>query len=269
MRNRQLNTKWEIKIFEEGIVSTGREVSSISFTPDGKTAYFCRESEPPFFIMESHFENGIWSNPCISSFSGKYHDVDPFVSPDGKRLYFSSRRPSKLSEVECSRIWYAERSGELWGEPIEFEYPINTDYNEVFPAVTNEGTLYFTSSRPGGKGFSDIYYSKFVDGRYTEPCRLGDAINTDGMEFDAFIAPDESYILFTRKVDKFGFDIFISLYKNNSWTEAKSISELLGITEKMRVAPSMSENARRIYFTSEGNICYIDDFDFLIKDNLG
>ncbi|MBK8368965.1 MAG: PD40 domain-containing protein [Bacteroidetes bacterium] len=44
-------------------------------------------------IVTVNSRNGKYSKPKVASFSGKYHDLEPFLSPDGLRLYFSSDRP--------------------------------------------------------------------------------------------------------------------------------------------------------------------------------
>ena len=63
------------------------------------------------------------------------------------------------------------------------------------------------------KGKDDIFVSKWENGKYTEPVSLSDSINSDGYEFNAFIAPDESYIIFTayQREDGFGSgDLYMS-----------------------------------------------------------
>lgn len=83
-----------------------------------------------------------------------------------------------------------------WGAPKHLDAPINTKAQEFYPSVTADGTLYFSSTREGGKGRGDIWRARLVDGRYSEPENLGEAINSQFSEGDPFIAPDESYLVF-------------------------------------------------------------------------
>src|SRR5689334_14820620 len=83
------------EIVAPGVISTGDFESHIEFTPDGHTAYFLR-SLPNFAfwtIFESHLGNGQWSRPEIAPFSGHYNDADPFITRDGRFLFFMSNRP--------------------------------------------------------------------------------------------------------------------------------------------------------------------------------
>src|SRR5688572_11270796 len=83
-------------LFSEGVVCTGEFESHPAFTPDGRTLYFVR-STPQFTgwtIYVTHHADGRWSTPKVAPFSGKHRDADPFITADGKRLYFISDRPA-------------------------------------------------------------------------------------------------------------------------------------------------------------------------------
>src|ERR1044071_8310684 len=82
-------------IFAPGVISTRDYESSITFTPDGKVAYFVKSSPDLSLrvIVMSRFEKGKWTTPEVAPFSGEYTDNDPCFSPDGTKLYFASRRP--------------------------------------------------------------------------------------------------------------------------------------------------------------------------------
>src|SRR5688572_7216595 len=86
------------QIFAPGVISDANEQWRLTFTPDGRTAYFA-ESEKFFpitrkaTIYTSTLKDGQWSEPVVAPFSGTHSDIDPFITPDGQRLYFSSIRP--------------------------------------------------------------------------------------------------------------------------------------------------------------------------------
>jgi hypothetical protein len=85
-------------IFARNIISTEADEFGATFTPDGKTCYFTIKSPSTivsniFVICVSHFKNGRWSMPEIASFSGRYQDFNPCISPDGSQLFFISNRP--------------------------------------------------------------------------------------------------------------------------------------------------------------------------------
>src|SRR6266699_1577164 len=85
--------------FAPGIISTNLDESSGSFSPDGKLFYFARRaayttSPPISVICFSDLRDGKWTHPEVAPFSGTYLDGSPYFSPDGKRLYFASKRPT-------------------------------------------------------------------------------------------------------------------------------------------------------------------------------
>ena len=67
-------------------------------------------------------ENNVWSNPEIVSFSGKYFDIEPFLSADGLKLYFASNRPLDNADDKTKDfdIWYVQRENKnsKWSSPI-------------------------------------------------------------------------------------------------------------------------------------------------------
>ena len=71
--------------------------------------------------------------------------------------------------------------------------------DDYYPTLTRSGTLVFSSNRPGGLGENDIYRARRVDGRWTTPENLGVPVNSASREYDPFIAPDESYLVFASE----------------------------------------------------------------------
>src|SRR5215208_2035433 len=94
-------------LFGEGVLSTGDFESHPAFAPDGKTLYFVK-SDPGFTrwtIYVSRHADGRWSAAEVAPFSGKHRDADPFVTADGKRLYFISDRPVEGKARTDMDIW--------------------------------------------------------------------------------------------------------------------------------------------------------------------
>src|ERR1043166_8132319 len=101
----------EATLFGEGVVSTGEYESHPAFTPDGRTLYFVR-SNPEFTdwtIYVTEYADGRWSAPKVAPFSGKHRDADPFITADGKQLYFISDRPLDDKPKKDMDIWVMDR----------------------------------------------------------------------------------------------------------------------------------------------------------------
>ena len=188
----------EPKIFGEARISTGDFESHPAFTPDGNTLYFLKDSPDFNFwtIFVSEYQSGRWTEPEIAPFSGQYRDADPFITADGAKLFFISDRPVPGKKHLDLDIWVMDRIGRGWGTPRNLGAPVNSEGSEWYPTVAADGTLYFGSDRPGGKGKTDIWRSRLVDGKYAEPENLGNPVNSDLNEFEPYIAPDQSFLIF-------------------------------------------------------------------------
>jgi WD40-like Beta Propeller Repeat len=218
----------EPTIFAPGVISTRDYESSITFTPDGKVAYFVKSSPDLSLrvILMSRLEKGKWTTPEVAPFSGEYSDTDPCFSPDGTKLYFASRRPIEgTTQKSDNDIWVVEKTSTGWSEPKHLNAPVNTASQETSPSVTSDGTLYFSSNRTGGKGAADIYRSKLVDGNYTAPENV-DAVNTPGPEVQVFVTPDDNILVFAalgRQGGQGGVDLYLSKRTDGAWSKGVNL----------------------------------------------
>ena len=247
----------EPAVFGRGVISTGDFDSHPEFTPDGATLYFVR-SAPNFnfwTILVSHFENGRWSTPEVAPFSGRYSDADPFITPDGSRFYFISRRPAPGKQGQDTDIWMMEKTPSGWGEPKNLGAPVNSPGDEWYPTMARNGTLYFGSDRAGGKGATDLYRARWTGGGYAAPENLGDAINTQFNEFEPFIAPDESFLLFMaggRPDGLGGLDLYVSYNQDGAWTKGVNLGDKVN-SSRLEYSPKISPDGRYFFWTSTRN----------------
>lgn len=174
-----------------GIASDQYE-SSPAFSPDGRELYFMR-STPQFSqwrILQSRCGKQGWSKPQPVPFAATAPalDADPFVSFDGKRLYFVSTRQNHDGGDQLD-IWQVQRRSDGgWGEPQRLPEPVNSPGSELMPRETADGRLYFGSDRPGGLGQGDIYLATpQPDGGWTVS-NLGAPVNTPGFEYEADVS---------------------------------------------------------------------------------
>jgi Tol biopolymer transport system component len=246
------------QIFGEGVISTGDYDTHPAFAPDGKTLYFlkCTADIKTCAICVSHFKNNRWTEPVVAPFSGQYWDVDPFVTKDGKTLYFSSNRPLKEggpAKVDTD-IWKVEVTSHGWKAPLRLDSPINSEGGEYYPTLADNGTIYFGSTREGGKGGSDIYRCPLVDGQYTAVENLGDSINTADNEFEPFIAPDESYLIFMATIPQglANGDLYFSNNINGKWSKAEKLPAPLNSTGT-EWSPKVTREGQYFFFSSTRN----------------
>lgn len=233
-------------------------VRDFSMNKNQNEFYFTVESylKEYSFIAYSKKINGKWLEPKVVNFSGQYKDLEPFLSPDGLKLFFASNRKNNDSgEVKKDMdIWYVTRKSfsHNWSDPVNIGSPVNTSANEFYPSVTEKGDLFFTAEYENSKGKEDIYISRLINGVYTKPVSLGTGVNSEKYEFNAFVAPDESFIIFTsygRKDDLGRGDLYLSKKGgNNEWLPAEHLTNLN--SKKLDYCPFVDLTSNKIYYTT-------------------
>ncbi|MCK4664035.1 MAG: PD40 domain-containing protein [Bacteroidales bacterium] len=247
------------ELFAPGIISTGMNNRDIAITPNGKEIYFCINMGNFSYstILFTKQVNGKWTEPEVASFASVpgYMNIEPCISPDGKKFYFVSDRPDKnAGETEGeSDIWVMDRNGDSWSEPYNLGEPVCTEHAEFFPSVTKDGTLYFTRQIKGEQT-DNIYRSRLVNGKYTEPEKLGKEINCGISQFNAFIAPDESYIIVPAwgREDSYGGVDYYIVFRNedDTWSEPINMGEEINNKQGAEWSPYVSPDRKYFFFMS-------------------
>jgi Tol biopolymer transport system component len=189
-------------------------------------------------------------------FSSKYTDRDFTMSPDGQRIYFGSNRPLREGKPPLKSLdIYVTIRGEndTWEQPTNLGKPINTqEFGENYPSVSSNGNLYFFSCRNDGLGACEIYMSPFSNSIHLDPVNLGAAVNSEKNDWDAYIAPDESYIIFSsqNREDTLGEqDLYISYKKDGDWTKARNMGKTVN-SPLDEICPSVSLDGKYLFFTT-------------------
>ena len=125
-------------MFAPGIFSLpDRLESKITFSPDGNEYYFgvteIKDNSASYKIYYTKRVNDTWSEQVEAPFSVNNGASDPFMSADGKKLYFD----------RDSDIWLVKRTGEGWGEPQRLPSPINSDSYDGSFMETDDNDVYF------------------------------------------------------------------------------------------------------------------------------
>ncbi len=210
-------------------------------------------------------EKGKWSKAKVASFSGQHMDLEPSLSPDQLRLYFASNRPinADSTTVKDFDIWYVERKeiNSPWSEAKNLGPPVNSDYNEFYPSLSSSATIYFTSDRSITLGADDLFMSNWDGTNYQEVTNLGEAINSAGYEFNAYISPDEKLIIYTayNRPDGFGSgDLFYAIKNDDGkWSQAKNLGPEIN-SDKMDYCPYYDSESSILYFTSRRSSVVLD-----------
>jgi len=244
------------RIFAPGIISTGMFERDGALSPDGQKFYFTLRYERGMAgIAYSRKVDGEWGEPRIALFSGKFYDIEPVFHPDGNRLFFVSDRP--VHDTDSTRdfnIWYVTSTTEGWSEPTSLGLPVNGEGNEFYPSFTRDGSLYFTAELEHTHGGEDLYVCEYNGSRYLPPRNLGDSINTGKDEYNSFIAPDGSFIIYTSEgmgPGLGGGDLYIAFRdEKGGWSKAVNMGKSVN-SSAFEFCPSLSPDGQYLFFTSQ------------------
>lgn len=122
------------------------------------------------------------------------------LSNDGKRLYFSSNRPGGYGGYDLYYIQRLPIGG--WSEPFNLGKSVNTEKDEKYPMLMDEGTtLYFSSNGHLGMGGMDIYKSKGDLATWGKPKNLGYPINSTSDDLNISFAANQKYAYMAKSLD--------------------------------------------------------------------
>ncbi len=238
------------EIFAPNIVSTGMDEINACFSPD-YTEFLFSVIMPGgnFVIMSMTFNGQQWSAPEVVSFSGQYSEADPFITADGKYLYYVSKQPiDSLQKPKTDwDIWRVENIDGEWANPEHLDTDINSDADDIYPSLTMEGTLYFSSGRDG-RNNRDIYCAK-TNGTSFEPCiKLSETVNKR-WEGDIFISPDEDYMIFKSYGRDAGYGLYITFNEDGEWSVPQNMGKEINKTGH-EGCPILDPDGNYFFFTS-------------------
>lgn len=249
----------DIHLLAPGLLSTSMGEFSPFFDFNSNELYFMRRT-PGIFdytIYQSKLTEEGWTTPEIASFSGKFRDAAPYLSPDGTTLFYDSKRPSFGLAAESINIWSTMRTGNGWAEPQLIRTPsLNSSSepvpgrDEFGPAVDAEGNLYFYSFRQPNRG-GHFYVSSAPD--FQDVQLNSDLPDPSAPTFVSYLylTPEGNFALLEgRTQGRRDTDIFCSRkLTNGTWTKAVNIQSINSTAGDG--TPSMSADGKFVFFASD------------------
>ncbi|MDZ7604557.1 MAG: hypothetical protein U5K79_02995 [Cyclobacteriaceae bacterium] len=187
---------------------------SFCLSYDGNTIVFASRRSPGiggYDIWFSEKNGATWSAPQNPGkpLNSTANEGNPSLSADGKSVYFMRCESMDNTRKSNCRIYVSQRqSANRWSEPVAMPEYINAG-NTVTPRIlVDNRTLFYASSKPGGKGLLDLYSTKLVNGKWSEPRPL-DFLNTP--QNDEYVSiPARGDQLFYNETYKDQQNIFIA-----------------------------------------------------------
>ena len=193
------NKDWKsAKLFSKNLTTILND-GPVTFNRSRDTIYFSRNQEVKgklsdvsgprnkLGIFYAIKKNGQWTNVRDLRINNEWYNVTtPWLSPDGKKLYFASDKPGGYGG---SDLYYSLWKDGRWGDPVNLGPVINTKGNESYPFINSAGELFFSSDGRPGLGGKDIYFSMHSDTSWITPVPLDPPINS---QFDDFALISDS-----------------------------------------------------------------------------
>jgi peptidoglycan-associated lipoprotein len=197
-------------------VNTTASEGGTAMDAKGNDMYFtrCETEKGKVGICEIYFtqrKGATWEDPKLIELAPDSFTVGhPSLSADEQTLYFSSDMPDGFGGKD---IWISkyDKKTKVWGPPVNAGNKINTEFDELFPYVASDGTLYFSSKGHVGMGGLDVFSSKQTNGVFDEPVNLKYPINSSHDDFAYIIdesTGDRGFLSSDREGGKGGDDIY-------------------------------------------------------------
>lgn len=178
----------------------------ICFEPDYQSIFITRNTNKSknqaseLDIYVSKLKDGEWSKDIQSLPIRKsgYSIAHPSLSKDGKLLFFASNMPGGYGGMD---LYVCEKKAGFLSLPVNLGPAVNTIGNEVFPFISKEGVLYFSSDGLPGLGGYDLFFSRRVDGQFTTPFNLGYPLNSAADDFCLTLSDDSRHGYFSSNRD--------------------------------------------------------------------
>jgi Tol biopolymer transport system component len=245
-------------IFGAGVISTAAPEFSIAISATMGEAYYNRASADRRVIdvMQSRLENGAWQ-PGVRVLTDTFRNVDPFLSPDGRRLYFSSNRPATPDDAIADyNTWYLERADRnaAWSAPRPVGAYLDTDSTEIYVSLDRTNTMYFASNRDGA---SRIYSSTWRNGQYLTAIQVPFEGNATIAGGNPGVSPDGTMLVFVRG-NGAASDMYLTCRdagssaarRGDAWSGPVRLANDVN-SDAADFTPSFSADGRSFFFTSE------------------
>lgn len=247
----------EPELFAPGIVSTGVGERDIMINADGTQIWYGLMDLGVVTIMTTALENGSWTEPVAAPF---HKDKDracfePCLSADGHSLLFLSNQAA-LGQAQKAgwgnqNIFRSQWQDGQWTEAEALAPPITSDQAEYFPSLTDEGRLYFSREQARRAA---IYVADPEDDGFCDPVKLGPEINCGPNCYNAFVAPDESFLIVCvgGHPENLGPSDYWISFRNDEgqWQPAVNMGPKFNGPKRQASSAFMSRDERYLFFSS-------------------
>jgi Tol biopolymer transport system component len=220
------------EIFAPNFISTEADIEFAgSFTPDYQHYFFTKRIQGGTNrLFYTTYEDGAWTQPALSPVSEDLEEFEPFITPDGKTLFFSSKRGIQGEYA----TYQSDFLDGTWQIPVYLDNGINDTF-AMYISVSSAGNMYFT-------GLDAIYVIEKINGEY-QPLK-----STGVHGSHPYIAPDESYMLFDRTVGNSTY-LYITVKNGFNWGTPTIFGSDVNQEGATQICPSVTPDGKYFFFS--------------------
>lgn len=216
-----------------------------------------------------------------------YDEYLPSLTADGRRLYFTSRRPKSgapanpLQGPDEDLYWSEWLEAGGWQTCQPLGPPINTSQNEGAAFFSADGQWAFLTlcDRKDGLGSCDLYFSRLEGQAWLPPQNLGPVVNSPEWESHPTLTHDRKRLYFAsgRKGSLGGSDIWYTEWRDGAWQPPINLGPPVN-TPGNEYSPMIAADGRTLYFASDYHpglggmdlfVTYLSDTGWTQPQNLG
>ena len=260
--SRPVPDKAAIPALEPGVLSSG-EVYRGTFTPDGDTLYFFKKTGAgeTYRIFSSHRTAIGWSAPSVVDLGGTFSDLYPAVSPDGRRMVFSSYRPvpGNTTAKPSAHLWSAERTVTGWSAPTFLARASTLGHYHSWVEFGFDGALYFRRTTPDWTS-TETLRASWAGTEISTPEPYADVERWKRWRPDVVVAggspgPGGRFVFLdvvtkNPRTGRGASDIWVAVKRGNDWSEPAPLGADVN-SDGYDVFPFVSPDGRDLYFVRD------------------
>ena len=225
-----------------------RIVNAIAFKPDGLTMYaalFYAEvakatdlplapGSPEVALFYSNRQGDGWAPPALMPFAGEHKDYEPALSPDGAVMIFNSQRPmpgGRPVAANKNDLWLSRRTGDGWAAPVYLAAVNRAATEESYATIARDGRVIYVregAADAHGEDY-DLHLTRLTGDGVAASAPFAPGATAAG-EGDPWMAPDGSYVIFTRwdraRPWEETVGLVITFDRGGRWTAPVPLTEL-------------------------------------------
>ena len=208
-----------LKILPDNINDEEVNEGSIAFSKDGMFMIFAKGNDGKSSgrnnvdLYYSRYRSNKWQTPRLLNINNsKSWDSTPFLSVDGKTLYFSSNRSNGYGGTDIYKANLNKRG--RWVNLQNLGPEINTPGNEMYPYVSEDGKLYFASDYHLGFGGLDIMIATRKGGEISIE-NPGKPLNSEGDDFGIYFFNQTKGFFTSNRIGGKGDDDIYTFVNND------------------------------------------------------